>query len=315
MNKTLEKVFNKQNKGSKYPQPYFITRFGIAFIDLLIVAAITLGMQLLFKNTIFDVFDYSTKVEELREIAKNSGLYVISGTSYVEVDKAYTEAKDRLKEYDPRITYFYTHNDRAIKENKIEEFNNAKIVTNFFDIDSDGNLTPKENIDDSYFIQFYEKQYGLALEYLMADSTYIIDASDTFLIFVLFLLLSISIANIISYLVVPLLSKKKQTLAQMLFKVMVVDYKKDLAMTNKQVVIRFFSIWLFEYIIPVLVFTRIQMLSLLPLLITIASTGFTKKNLAPHEFITGTMSVSYREGVPILEGKPEIDIPDLPPQE
>jgi len=55
------------------------------------------------------------------------------------------------------------------------------------------------------------------------------------------------------------------------------------------------------------------MLGLIPALITIFMMSFTKKNLAPHDYLTGTMIVSTRNGVPMLDGKPEISIvPPMP---
>ena len=182
------------------------------------------------------------------------------------------------------------------------------MITKYFE-EIDGELVKKE-IDQSYFLSFYEDEYSKALEYFQKNPTYIVDANDTIMVFISFGLVSLTIACSIVYLLIPLLSKKKVTPAQLLLSLMLVDYVKDLEVTNKQIIIRFFVILLFEYWVPILLFVNIQMLGLVPILITIVMMSFTKKNLAPHDYLTGTMVITTRNGAPNLEGKPEI--PPIP---
>jgi len=247
----FDKVKDKK-KTSKYPQPYLITRFGAAFFDLLFVIVIAAVFQLGFYFTGFNMFNYQEKRTEIRELARESGLYVVDGNSFVEVSKVYTENNDLIEQYEERITYFYTHDERAIKDNKIVEFKESKLITKYF-TEIDGELV-KSEIDQSYFLNFYKTEYDKALKYFQSNPTYILNANDTFMIFVGFGLASITLSCAVVYLLIPLLTKKKVTPAQGILCLMPVDYVKDLPITNKQTIIKFFVILFFEYWLPVLLF-------------------------------------------------------------
>lgn len=283
-------------------KPFLLTRFGAGLFDFLIAAICTLLIQTAFQFTLFKPFGYNEKMDVMHQKMEDSHLYAQDSASYYEITNIFDDKKDSLKEqYDDRIIYYYTHDERAIENRKLDEFNkNKDLYPELFKFNEEKNeyeFVSSEKESDVIFKSyktFFEKEYQNALSFFSLDPTYNAYHRQTFLIYFTFLGISILISGGIFYLLVPLLMKNGETIFKKVFKLGLIDDRTGKRVKKKQIIIRFVVFMIISFYMPFFIEVVFNYFTLIPTLATILVLCVTRKNKGIHDYAAQTMIVSRR---------------------
>ena len=151
--------------------------------------------------------------------------------------------------YDVPITYYYSTDERAINDNKLEEYLNQKSSSYLFKY-VDGEYIRSSYATDANIKSFFEERYSEAVSYFKSNPTYIKHVNHSMLVSTGTMLLNGTITCSIYYLLIPILDKKHRSIGMMATKTILVNEdKKD--STKSQVVMRYSMILLMNFLMPV----------------------------------------------------------------
>ena len=204
----------------------FYKRLFAAVIDLCFFLLVSFGLLTLCYFTVFNALGYHEKISQIHQLYAESGLYVKNETgeflTYLDV---YDENKSPMANLDEPITYFYSHDQRAILDNKLEFYNNEKIKSGFFVYDGD-EIVAKEGVKYDDIRPFLEEQFDSAVYYFKSNPIYLNNSTFTYYTLIFTILILVVLSSSGFYLVVPLISKFGVTFGQMIFKFALIDKEK-----------------------------------------------------------------------------------------
>ena len=108
------------------------------------------------------------------------------------------------------------------------------------------------------------------------------------------ILISLTIATSIIYLIVPLFRKEGETPAQIINKLCIIDTRKMSTIKKWQIVVRYLILLLFNYFMPVILFVEVGYFVPLTIIISLLMICITKNNLGPHDYATQSMVILKR---------------------
>ena len=204
-------------------RPSLIKRMGIGLLDF-VFAAVFAGA--LFVATYFGIFPkvgYNDAVEEVLSAYNDSHLYNTVNGSFVLISSSYDDNKTPEQNYDVPITLFYKENARAVKDGKLDKYNELKVSSGCYKIDENGEYERIVTVEVAK--SFLENQYNEAVDYLFEDEEIILAYHKTVNTMAYSLLIIVGLSSAIFYIAIPLIDKRHRTLAYMIGHVMPVDSK------------------------------------------------------------------------------------------
>ena len=235
---------------------------GVCTIVIFII--ISLFAYLLF----YKPLGYKQAVDSGNKILEESHLYQKNDSSYVLLSKIYSD-DELYDKIDEAITYYYSTDERALTDNKLNEYNDIK---NTITIENKSSI--------------YNSEYLNAISYLKSGDEYIYYSGKSYEFFSYSSLISIVIAASIIYLIIPLIKVNKVTLGQRLFKMRLADNHSHNDAKTWQIIIRSTSFILINYLIPILFYLAFGMFTLIPLFISIIMFCVIKGNRGPHDLLS-----------------------------
>lgn len=139
-----------------------------------------------------------------------------------------------------------------------------------------------ENMNGEQAFEEYQKAYNKLHEELNKDLTYAKAYKNFYLKYTFTEILCVFTSLLIFQLIIPLFSKKKQTLGMKIFKAACVD-KDNIILSNTKMTLRFFMIFLVEYLTVYLVLSLMGEIFLV--LITLVTISLTKNRSTFHDLI------------------------------
>lgn len=298
INKELPKVeqspflSNEQQKEDtqyKIATPPFYKRMFSALIDIAFFFLLSVSLITLAYFTVFDALGYEDKIHHVQNMYEESQLFIKTeeGEFLTHIEK-YDDKKSPLVNFDTPITNFYTTDARAILDKKYEYYCKAKLDSKLFETSDDGKIVPVIGISNDELALFLKGEYEGALNYFYSNPEYIYNSKFTYYTLIYSILTVCLVSSSCFYLIIPLCLKDKVTLGELMFKFVLVDKEKQIRATNKRVIIRFLCFASINIFAPVLLFTQIPYLSLIPLFVTILIMAFNKHNFAPHDYVSNS---------------------------
>ena len=113
--------------------------------------------------------------------------------------------------------------------------------------------------------------------------------------FILTLLLAITLATSIIYLIIPLCRKNGETPAQIINNLCIVDNKSMVDIKKRQIVIRYLVILLFNYFFPILMYVKFSYFSTITIIISVIMICVTKNNIGPHDYLSQSVVILKRK--------------------
>ena len=285
-NKKQEQQKLKDEK-NKTPKPYLLKRIWAGLLDFIFIVILFVGFQVVLTSIINNSSYYENLVNQTQDIYKQSHLYDINeNNDFVEYSK-----EDDL---DKVITLYYSTDAYAMSNEKLKAYNQAKLDSTYFIYDGNNNLIVKDNVKDDAVKLFYYSEYKQALEFLETNPTYDKLVSKITVINLYSILLSITLATAIIYLLIPLFRKEGETPAQIINKLCIVDARNMKQIKKWQIVVRYLILLLFDYFLPIVLFVQNNVFIPITIIITIGMMCVTKNNVSPHDFATQSIVILKR---------------------
>lgn len=290
----LEELSRKEQVKKDLEQisrPSLMRRIGSGLLDVLFVIVLLALIELFTAAVLFRPLGYYDAQSDIDKIFAESGLYLRQNSFNVQIKNAYDESKTVEENYDVPITRFYTENARSKAENKLAEYEKAKLDSDYYVRDELGALVKKENVADNGLKTFYEQQYDKALDFLTKDSVYVTAVNKTFNIMVYSILISFLISAGVFYFLIPLVRKNGETLGQIICKVCLVDARNVGKVKKMQVVVRSLIVVVLEYLVPFWIYIFFNHVTMLTFLVSFAMMCLIKYNRGPQDFASYTQVV------------------------
>ena len=278
------------------PLPYLITRMGAGLIDLVFVLLTFIALQALSFQTVYHQLGYHSALVTAKNILADSGLFNVNENGeYLSLVDSYEEEADVITYYEVPLIQYFSTNPRAIKNNLLINYEQAKISSRLFYLDIDNQIKVADNTSQESLRLFFEIQIKKAIIFLENDPIYRDNAQKAFLITIFSYLTCGTLSFLIFYLLISLFTKDSTTIGQKLFKMGLMDVRVAAKATKNQVLVRFIVLVILNFWIPLLWYARVAYLSVFPILITLITIVLTKKNQGIHGMISATQIVSTRD--------------------
>ena len=179
----------------------------------------------------------------------------------------------------------------------IDSFNASKVDSELFDeLGLPLESAKEEDLKNYYFDQYQKvfesekfKNYKDGYIYNLGDELNTIDIFKAYS--------SYFVSLVIFYLLIPMLSKKRQTLGKRILNLEVIDAKTEQNASKMQILIRFAAITLIEFFLSMI----LSGLLYLPLLVSIIMMVITLNQSTIHDYISGTRVIETNDNVYINE--------------
>ena len=298
-------------------KPKLIKRFAALVVDIMLWFLVSLmALSFVINPCVNSITNYEYKTNEYRKGMYEIGAYVYveykttSDSYYYEIIGDVTNTSYENLTYNEKntlgITMITTSNLKITVEQldyyvamlytnigDIDSFNASKVDSELFDelglpIES----AKEEDLKKYYFDQYQKvfesekfKNYKDGYIYNLGDELNTIDIIKAYS--------SYFVSLVIFYLLIPKLSKKRQTLGKRILNLEVIDAKTSQNASKMQILIRFAAITLIEFFLSMI----LSGLLYLPLLVSIIMMVITLNQSTIHDYISGTRVIEVVDNV------------------
>lgn len=306
--KKIEEERKLRKKQDDPAKPSLLKRFASILLDALMIISIVLGLQLLSFNFVLNNLGYTDDQDYIQNSIKASHLYILNEMGdYITITSKYDDSKTPEENYDVVITYFYSTNQRAIDENKIEEYNNHKIESGNYVLDN-GVIVRSNTATDTRVKECLEKEYVKAIKFLKSDPKYIYSSNHSLLLAVSSLMICSVISTLIFYLIIPLFNRNHATLGQMICGLALVNDEDNKEANKKQVIIRYIIVLLTSFLLPISIMLMSIDFAGMPIFVNAGVMCFTKNNDSFHGYFSRTKVINKSRSNPMETLKQIIDM-------
>lgn len=302
-------------------KPKLIKRFAALVVDIMLWFLVSLmALSFVINPCVNSITNYEYKTNEYRKGMYEIGAYVYveykttSDSYYYEIIGDVTNTSYENLTYNEENTLGITMINTSNLKITVEQLDYyvAMLYTNIGDIDSfnaskvDSELfdesglplesAKEEDLKNYYFDQYQKvfesekfKNYNDGYIYNLGDELNTIDIFKAYS--------SYFVSLVIFYLLIPMLSKKRQTLGKRILNLEVIDAKTGQNASKMQILIRFAAITLIEFFLSMI----LSGLLYLPLLVSIIMMVITLNQSTIHDYISGTRVIETNDNVYINE--------------
>ena len=302
-------------------KPKLIKRFAALVVDIMLWFLVSLmALSFVINPCVNSITNYEYKTNEYRKGMYEIGAYVYveykttSDSYYYEIIGDVTNTSYENLTYNEEntlgITMITTSNLKITVEQldyyvamlytnigDIDSFNASKVDSELFDeLGLPLESAKEEDLKNYYFDQYQKvfesekfKNYKDGYIYNLGDELNTIDIIKAYS--------SYFVSLVIFYLLIPMLSKKRQTLGKRILNLEVIDVKTEQNASKMQILIRFAAITLIEFFLSMI----LSGLLYLPLLVSIIMMVITLNQSTIHDYISGTRVIETNDNVYINE--------------
>lgn len=289
-----EKERIESEKRQDGARPSLIKRVGVGLLDFAFAAIVTFALVAISYVSFFKPLGYDEAVATVYQKHEDSHLFHMLDGKYVQIVNDYDENKTASANYDVPVTYFYSTDERAIKDNKLEKYIDAKLSSDYYTLDSENNCVLKDGVMQSSVKTFLEGEYSKAVEYFFEDPE-LVDANKAmFNIMTWTMFFSVTISSAIFYIVVPAIDKHNRTFGYMIGKMMVVSAADLKPISKGKVILRNIIFIVISYVSAVTIYmlTGSMNFVIIPLFANTIILCVTKRNYGLHDFAVSSCVIN-----------------------
>lgn len=289
-----EKEKEEMKKKANSARPSLIKRIGVGLLDFLFAGAIAAGLFFVAYLTLFKPLGYNEASATIFNSYRESGLFYTEDGSFDKLTLHYNEDKSAIANYDTPVTAFYTTNERAVADNKLQSYIDAKVASGYYILNESNECVIKEGTTNETLKPFLEEQYLAAVDYFYTDPALLAASKTTYSVMIWTIFISVYIATVAMYIVVPLIDKQNRTFAYMIGKLVTVN-KTDMKPILKGKAILRSTIFIFiNYISIITLYILLNDLTfvMLPLFINTVVLCVTKTNSGIHDYAVGSTVIN-----------------------
>ena len=282
----------KESINNEVVRPTVTRRIGIAITDFFLFFFAFLILNSYIISPVFvNQTNYIQTVESYTKRMIDSHLYVNTSEGIVEVIDTYDKTLDErefYKKIDQHLTNFYI--DFANEGIDISKYNESKGKSNYFDL-IDNQYTIKSSVSNSELKTFFNTEYDNALTlFNNYDDTYLDLARKITIYSICTILLSLTIAALILYLIIPLCMKNGETIGKKLFFVGLASAKDGFKVKKSQIIVRYLVFYFIELLASIIAIG-------LPLIVSFSMLVFGKNGNSLHDYLAATILVDRKKSV------------------
>lgn len=289
----------------EFRKPKWLRRIASALLDFICACILALFFSYLANPISNAMFNGKDVLQTYYEYALSTNLYEYDTDGSLKLI-------DDITIYDQKLTYFYDH----CTENNIQEYENfKKEEPALFTLDTNTNKyveIPHDLSDNELNYKygvFYDTVRDHCIVTYLDKYLYSLEGyKDTLMlmnkILYMTILLSLTFASLIVYLLIPLLNKDGKTLGKMAFKLRIVSSIGNSSRPSKgQIVFRQLFTIFFEYVLSIATLGFIGIPLPITLLVSMSMLFLTKYNQSFHDLCCSTFLVDdYPSSMPMNEG-------------
>ena len=281
-----EKKLIQQEIRKDNARPSLIKRIGVGLLDFLFAAIFAGALFAMTYFTIFPKIGYQEAAGNIVEAYNSSHLYHSVDGKFALISEDYDDTKTPEENYDIPITAFYSENERAARENKLDKYNETKLNSGYYVLDAENNIVRKEDVSGDVAKAFLYQEYEKAVNYLFEDPVIIDSSRLTFNCMAFSILIIAAISSAMFYIAIPLIDKRHRTLGYMIGKLVPVDSKEMGPVYWDKILFRSFIFIVFTFISPISLYFWANALtfSFIPFFVNSAFLLFTHSNSGLHDF-------------------------------
>ena len=186
-------------------RPFLIKRIGVGLLDFVFMLVIVAASFFFADFVFFDAVGYNDASDYIITTYTESGLFISENGSFKQLPERYDEEQDLILYYDVPITNFYKTNQKAISENKLVSYNQAKLDSNYFIVNELNEIVRKEGVSNVNLQNFLENKYTEAYNLFIDNNDLNLATQKMFNTITFTILISTTIGAGIIYIVIPLL--------------------------------------------------------------------------------------------------------------
>lgn len=275
-------------------KPALLKRIAAGLLDFIFSAAL-FGLLFLFSYfVIFPSLGYQDSSAMVMSKYSDSGLYVLADGSYKTLIDTYDDNKTAEQNYDIPITHFYSTDERAIADNKLEAYQNHKLNSGFYELDSENNIVRKADANSQLVKEYLEARYEDAIDYLFSDQE-VVNAYARIRNIMLYTILILTvISSSVFYFVVPLIDKEGCTFGYLICQVIPVSSKDTLPQKKGKLMFRSFIFVTITYLAPIGLFVLANGITFafIPFFVNTAILCLAHSNSGLHDYGTQTIVIN-----------------------
>jgi len=286
-----EEIRKRQDKA----RPSLIKRIGIGLLDFVFAAAFAGACFAFSYFVLFEPLGYNLAAKTIIDEHQNSGLFVVDGGNFVTLKDKYDGTVDPVKYYDVPITNYYKTDARAVEQNKLSTYVQAKLDSTYFELNGEGQCVAKEGVNKEFIKATLETEYTKAYNFFYDSPTLNAASKKTYYTITVTILVCVTLSSIAFYIVVPIVDKRRRTFAYMIAKVEIIDKNSNELITLKRAMIRNVVFVVIVYICAVTLYilTGEIFFSTIPLFINTVLMCLTHSNSGMHD-IAGECTIVNR---------------------
>ncbi len=280
-----DKKLMEEERRKDNARPSLIKRIGVGLLDFLFAAVLAGGLFAVTYFTIFPSLGYNEAAAKIVDAYNSSHLYNTLDGSFVLISDSYDTTKTPEENYDIPITAYYSEDERAVKDNKLDKYNETKLNSGYYELDGD-NIVRKADVSGDTAKAFLEQQYNSALDFLFEDPLIIESYYTTFNCMAFSILIIVIISSSVFYIAIPLIDKRHRTLGYMIGKLIPVNSKEMGPVYWDRILLRNAIFVVFTFISPITLYFWANAItfSFIPFFVNSAVLLFTRSNSGIHDF-------------------------------
>lgn len=273
------------SKSKETAQPTLLKRIGAGLLDFLFTGGL---FALLFVFSYFVIFPstgYQSAAQTIIETHENSELFIIENGKYEQIIDHYDDSKTPEENYDVHITHFYSTDERAVKDNKLEAYNNSKLSSGYYEIDGEGNIVRISTVSSETARVFLQNEYMKAVNYFDSSEVLLKAVKTTYNTMIISILITVTISCAVMYFAVPLLEKKNRSFGYMIFKIIPVDSSSLQQTSKSKIALRSLIFVILTFISPITMYYWLGSFTFIfiPFFLNTVVLCFSKTNSGIHD--------------------------------
>ena len=275
-------------------KPALLKRIGAGLLDFVFAAALA-GLLFLFSYfVIFPPLGYQSSSATIINAYEQSGLYLKGEGKYDTLIDHYDDQKTPEENYDIPITHFYATNARAIADHKLEAYEQHKLNSGLFILDTENSIVRKEDVTSDKIKNYLEVRYEEATSYLFADPEIIDAYQNTRNIMLFSILIIVVISSAVFYFIVPFIDKDGCTFGYLICRLVPVSSVDTLPQNKGKLMLRSFIFVTISFLSPIGLYVLADAItfSFIPIFVNTILISFTNSNSGLHDYGTKTIIIN-----------------------
>ena len=279
-------------------RPYFLTRIGAAFLDMVVYVGMVIGLFFGCKAIFYGPMGYDAARDLMNLRMDESHLFIHDGQFYYTMTERYDEDKDALANYHEPVVYYYSNCEYPVENHKLSEYyayldSHPEMLIKL----GEGQYERAADITDTELRIFLSASYDEACNYLYGNPEFIHAGNRRTVVTYFNFLIAQMVAAGIYYFMLPLLLPHGATFFKWVFRIALEDKRTHEECKKGRIFLRYFVLVVWNFLLPVFIYFFVNTIGWIGIVLTglnALMVGITPSNSGIEDYAGRTSAVSLR---------------------